>query len=120
MGLLDRSTIRRNFKTVPYYNPAIQVGPDGKATVSIKLSDDLTNFKIRAKAASGPERFGFATGTIAVRLPVIVQPSLPRFVRPGDKFDAVAIGRIVEGKGGPGAAEISAQGVQLSGASRKI
>jgi alpha-2-macroglobulin len=118
-GLLDRTTIRRNFKTVPYYNPAIQVGPDGKATVSIQLSDDLTNFRIRAKAASGPERFGFVAGTIAVRLPVIVQPSLPRFVRPGDNFNAVAIGRIVEGKGGPGAAEISAQGVQVSGASRK-
>ncbi len=118
-GLLDRSTIRKNFKTVPYYNPAIQVGPDGKATVRIKLSDDLTNFKVRAKAASGPERFGFATGTIAVRLPVIVQPSLPRFVRPGDKFDAVAIGRIVEGKGGPGTAEIRVQGVQISGAPRR-
>jgi alpha-2-macroglobulin len=118
-GLLDRTTIRKNFKTVPYYNPAIQVGPDGKTTVTIQLSDDLTNFKIRAKAASGPERFGFATGTIAVRLPVIVQPSLPRFVRPGDKFSAVAIGRIVEGKGGPGAAEINAQGVQLAGASRQ-
>jgi alpha-2-macroglobulin len=118
-GLMDRTTIRRNFKTVPYYNPAIQVGPEGKATVTIQLSDDLTNFKIRAKATSGPERFGFATGTIAVRLPVIVQPSLPRFVRPGDKFNAVAIGRIVEGKGGPGAAEISVQGVQLAGAARQ-
>jgi alpha-2-macroglobulin len=118
-GLMDRTTIRRNFKTVPYYNPAIQVGPDGKATVAIQISDDLTNFKIRAKAASGPERFGFATGTIAVRLPVIVQPSLPRFVRPGDKFNAVAIGRIVEGKGGPGAAEINVQGVQISGTSRQ-
>jgi alpha-2-macroglobulin len=118
-GLLDRTTIRKNFKTVPYYNPAIQVGSDGKATATIQLSDDLTNFKVRAKVASGTERFGFATGTIAVRLPVIVQPSLPRFVRPGDKFNAVAIGRIVEGKGGPGAAEISAQGVQLGGPSRQ-
>jgi uncharacterized protein YfaS (alpha-2-macroglobulin family) len=118
-GLLDRTTIRKNFQTVPYYNPAIQVGSDGKTTVTIQLSDDLTNFKVRAKAASGMERFGFATGTIAVRLPVIVQPSLPRFVRPGDKFDAVAIGRIVEGKGGPGAAEIRVQGAQLSGPSRK-
>jgi uncharacterized protein YfaS (alpha-2-macroglobulin family) len=118
-GLLDRATIRKNFKTVPYYNPAISVGPDGRATVTIQLSDDLTNFKIRAKASSGPDRFGFATGTIRVRLPVIVQPALPRFVRPGDRFDAVAIGRIVEGSGGPGTAEISVEGVELSGPSRK-
>lgn len=118
-GLLDRTTIRRNFKTVPYYNPAIEVGPDGKATVSIQLSDDLTNFKVRAKAANSPERFGFAAGNISVRLPVIVQPSLPRFVRPGDRFDAVAIGRVVEGPGGPGATEIEATGVTVEGPSRR-
>src|SRR5690606_37658294 len=91
----------------------------GKATVSIQLSDDLTNFKVRAKAANSPERFGFAAGNISVRLPVIVQPSLPRFVRPGDRFDAVAIGRVVEGAGAPGATEIEATGVTVEGPSRR-
>jgi hypothetical protein len=43
-------------------------------------------FKVRAKAVSGPERFDFGTGELPVRLPVIVQPALPRFVRPGDQF----------------------------------
>lgn len=71
-SLLDRATIRKLFKTVPYYNPVIAVGPDGVATVTIQLPDNLTTFKIRAKAASGSDRFGFATSQIAVRLPVIV------------------------------------------------
>ena len=117
-GLLDRATVRKNFKSVPYYNPAILVGPDGKVVVPVTLSDDLTNFKLRAKAASGDERFGFGTGHLEVRLPVIVQPALPRFVRPGDSFTAAAIGRLVEGPGGPGAAEIRAEGVELQGPSR--
>ena len=111
--------MRRNFKPVPYYDPAIQVGEDGKATVNIELPDNLTNFKVRAKAISGAERFGFATGQIAVRLPVIVQPALPRFVRPGDRFTAAAIGRVVEGEGGPGSAEIRVDGVTLEGPAKR-
>jgi uncharacterized protein YfaS (alpha-2-macroglobulin family) len=118
-SLLDRVTVRRNFKPVPYFNPAIVVGPTGAAKVAVELPDDLTNFKIRAKVASGPERFGFGTGEIAVRLPVLVQPALPRFVRPGDRFKAVAIGRIVEGEGGAGVAEMRATGVTLGGPPRQ-
>lgn len=118
-GLLDKVTVRKNFKTVPYYNPLIMVGPDGKAVVEITLSDDLTNFKLRAKAASGPERFGFGVGHLSVRLPVIVQPALPRFVRPGDTFTAAAVGRIVEGKGGPGLAEYQVKGAKQSGPSKQ-
>jgi hypothetical protein len=118
-SLLDRATVRRNFKPVPYFNPAIQVGPDGTARVTVPLPDDLTVFKIRAKAASGPDRFGFGVSQIAVRLPVIIQPSLPRFVRPGDRFLAAGIGRIVEGEGGPGAAEVRAEGVKLDGPAKQ-
>jgi uncharacterized protein YfaS (alpha-2-macroglobulin family) len=118
-GLPARSTVRRNFKTVPYYNPAITVGPDGTATVPVTLSDDLTNFMVRAKAASGADRFGYGGGMVSVRLPVIVQPALPRFVRPGDRFTGAAIGRIVEGEGGPGSAEVQLEGVNLEGPSRR-
>lgn len=112
-GLLARMTVRKNFKTVPYYNPAIEVGPDGTVTVTVELPDNLTNFMLRAKVASGPDRFGIGTSQIAVRLPVIVQPALPRFLRPGDSFTAAAIGRVVEGEGGPGKVEIQAKGVDL-------
>ncbi len=118
-GILERATVRKNFKTVPYYNPNILVGPDGAVTVTVELPDNLTNFKIRAKAVSGSERLGFATGQLAVRLPVIVQPALPRFVRPGDSFIASAIGRIVEGEGGKGAAEIKVTGATVQGSAKR-
>ena len=117
--LLDRATVRRNFKAVPYFKPDIQVGADGTARVTVELPDDLTVFKIRAKAASGPDRFGFGTSQIAVRLPVIIQPALPRFVRPGDTFLAAGIGRVVEGEGGEGSAEMRAQGVKIEGEAKQ-
>lgn len=118
-GILDLATVRRNFQPVPFYDPLIQVGPDGIAVVKVQLPDNLTVFKLRAKAVSGMERFGFAASQIAVRLPLIVQPALPRFVRPGDRFTATAIGRVVEGEGGPGAAEIAVEGVRLLGEARQ-
>lgn len=114
-SLLDKVTIRKKFVSVPYWEPALRVPSSGVLTVSVQLPDNLTNFKVRAKAASGNGRFGFGTGTIAVRLPLIVQPALPRFVRPGDRFAAAAIGRVVEGPGGAGRVEFALEGMKPSG-----
>jgi len=118
-GLLEHLTVRKDMKPVPYYEPHLVVGASGTATVRIKLPDNLTVFKIRAKASSGPDRFGVGTGEIAVRQPVVVQPALPRFVRPGDRFVATAVGRVVEGSGGQGAAEIRAEGLEVQGSTKQ-
>ncbi len=50
-----------------------------------------------------------------IRLPLVAQPVLPRFVRPGDHFNAAVIGRLVEGAGGAGSAMVSLRGVTMSG-----
>ncbi|HEY4162627.1 MAG TPA: alpha-2-macroglobulin family protein, partial [Dongiaceae bacterium] len=114
-SLFDNVTVRKNFTPVPYFNPAIMVGPDGKAEIKIKLADSLSIFKVRAKVVSGDDRFGFAVGSLKVRLPVMVQPNFPRFVRPGDQFTLAGLGRIIEGDGGAGQAELRAAGLTLSG-----
>jgi uncharacterized protein YfaS (alpha-2-macroglobulin family) len=117
--LMERVTVRKRFETVPYYAPSIAVDESGRAKVTISMPDNLTNFLVRAKAVSGAERHGFAKGKIEVRMPLIVQPALPRFARPGDLFTASAIGRVVEGEGGKGLAAFKAEGVTLEGESAK-
>jgi uncharacterized protein YfaS (alpha-2-macroglobulin family) len=106
-------TVRKNFKTVPYWNPSIIIDKSGQATVKIKLSDDLTNFAMRALAISGSDKFGAGTSKVEVRIPVLVQPALPRFVRIGDKIKAGAIARVVEGAGGSGLFTIKAEGLSM-------
>jgi uncharacterized protein YfaS (alpha-2-macroglobulin family) len=108
-ALLDKNSVRKNFKTVPYYNPAVLV-TNGKARVSFTLPDNLTEFAVRAIAISGADKFGVAKSTLALRLPVVVQESLPRFIRPGDSIQAGGIARVVEGSGGAGQAEIELGG----------
>ncbi|MFN7147050.1 MAG: alpha-2-macroglobulin family protein, partial [Myxococcota bacterium] len=117
---IERATVRKNFESVPYYEAALQVDSSGAATVRVKLPDDLTVFKIRAKAAAGPDRFGVGTSEIAVRLPVLVQPALPRFVRPGDTFEAAGVARVVEGAGGAGTVGIQAEGLTIEAETRPV
>ena len=111
-GVLDRQTVRKNFQPVPFYQPSIPVGPSGEVVVKVMLPDNLTDFAVRAKAVAGDQRFGWATGRLSVRLPVIVQPALPRFVRPGDQFSAGAVARLISGQGGPGRAQARFEGLE--------
>ena len=111
---MENISVRKNFTPVPLYLPRVRFGADGTARVHVTLPDTLTVFMLRAKAISGPDRFGFGTGTLKVRQPVVAQAVLPRFVRPGDTFDAGLIGRIVQGPGGAGRAAVSLEGMQLA------
>jgi len=108
---VENISVRKNFTPVPLYLPRVKVGPDGVARIHVKLPDTLTVYMLRAKAISGPDRFGYGTGTMRIRLPLVAQPVLPRFVRPGDSFAAAVIGRLVEGAGGGGTATATMHGV---------
>jgi uncharacterized protein YfaS (alpha-2-macroglobulin family) len=115
---VENISVRRNFTPVPLYVPRVKVGPDGTARIHVKLPDTLTVYMLRAKAIAGPDRFGAGTGSMRIRLPLVAQPVLPRFVRPGDSFTAAVIGRLVEGAGGPGTAFATVHGATIQGASR--
>ncbi|HET6235586.1 MAG TPA: alpha-2-macroglobulin family protein [Acetobacteraceae bacterium] len=112
---IENISVRRNFTPVPIYLPHVKVGPDGVAHIQVKLPDTLTVFMLRAEVTSGPDRFGFATGQMRVRQPIVAQPVLPRFLRPGDTFDAEVLGRVVEGPGGAGTAVLSVDGLTATG-----
>jgi len=112
---LGHITPRKHFKTVPYWNPSVKVDRNGNATVRIPMPSDLTNYSVRAMAVSGPDRFGTVKSRVSVRLPVIVQPALPRFVRLGDRIKAGGIARVVEGLGGAASWSIEVKGMTVGG-----
>ena len=118
-GADNNISVRKNFTPVPIYLPSIKVGEDGIAKITVKIPDTLTVFKLRAKAVSGPDRFGFATGEMLIRQELVAQPVLPRFLRPGDSFEAQLLGRVVEGPGGTGRAGLTAEGLALQGAAEQ-
>lgn len=115
-SLFDRQSLRKKFKAVPFYDPFVEIGADGTADIAVELPDNLTQFAVRVKAVSGADRFGFAASRLAVSLPVVMQPTLPRFLRPDDLFKAMGVARLVEGEATTGTAAISVDGLTVDGA----
>ncbi len=114
-GAETNISVRKNFTPVPIYLPSVKVGADGVAKIKVKLPDTLTVFKLRAKAVSGADRFGFATGEMLIRQELVAQPVLPRFLRAGRQVRCRPVARVVEGPGGGGKATIAAQALTLAG-----
>ena len=76
--------VRTNFKPLAYYGSAV-ADANGKATISFTLPDDLTTWRVMAVAiGSDDKRFGTNDATFIAKLPLMANPLLPQFARPGD------------------------------------
>jgi len=84
---------RAFFATTAYYNPSVVTDAKGQAVVKIKMPDNLTTFRIMAVALDRgqADRFGKGEAQIKVRKPLLLRPSLPRFLSVGDTFEAAVM-----------------------------
>jgi hypothetical protein len=77
-------TLRKDFRPVAFYNPAVRTDESGKATIRFQLPDTITAYRVFAVACDkGP---GFVSGErrMVVSKEFSVEPSLPRFLVTGD------------------------------------
>ncbi|MDB4963297.1 MAG: hypothetical protein JWP01_3296 [Myxococcales bacterium] len=91
-GVLDSSdaptaiAIRSNFNPLAAFSPSVKTDANGRATVDIKVPDNLTRYRIVAIATAGERQFGKGENALTARLPLMVRPSPPRFLNFGDTF----------------------------------
>ncbi|MEO7096877.1 MAG: alpha-2-macroglobulin family protein, partial [Polyangiales bacterium] len=79
--------VRSNFNPLAAFSPAVRTDANGKASVPIKVPDNLTRYRIVAVAIAGEKQFGKGESAITARLPLMVRPSPPRFLNFGDTFE---------------------------------
>jgi uncharacterized protein YfaS (alpha-2-macroglobulin family) len=79
--------VRSDFAALALFSPAVKTDAQGKATVPVRLPDNLTRYRVMAVAATKERQFGSNESTITARLPIMVRPSAPRFLNFGDRFD---------------------------------
>lgn len=79
--------MRQDFRALALFQPEVPTDRDGRARLTVKLPDTLTRYRVMAIATDGARRFGSAESTITARLPLMVRPSPPRFLRFGDRFE---------------------------------
>jgi uncharacterized protein YfaS (alpha-2-macroglobulin family) len=92
-GGAPRIRARSSFATTAYYNPSVVTDERGKATVEIAMPDNLTSYRIMVVALDRgvADRFGKGEAQVKVRKPLLLRPSLPRFLSVGDSFEAAVM-----------------------------
>ncbi len=81
-------TVRSDFNPLALFAPTVRTGADGKASVPIKLPDNLTRYRVMVVAVDQSGRqYGSGESNLVARLPLMVRPSAPRFLNFGDSFE---------------------------------
>lgn len=87
MGLGDvSSSLRKDFRPVAFYNPAVVTNRDGMASVEFKLPDTTTAYRVYAVVCDKTAGFVSGQRNMVVTKEFFIEPSLPRFSIQGDKF----------------------------------
>lgn len=79
--------LRQNFDALAFFAPSVKTDSNGKATVTVKLPDNLTRYRITAVTVDSGKRFGKGESNITAKQPLMVRPSAPRFMNFGDKIE---------------------------------
>lgn len=79
--------LRTDFSALALFSPSVRTDASGRASVDLKLPDNLTRYRIMAVAVEGERRFGLGESTVTARLPLMVRPSPPRFLNFGDELE---------------------------------
>ena len=88
-GGIEQTTIRArtNFNPLATFSPSVLTDSAGRASIKIKLADNLSRYRVTAIAAAGSKQFGMGESAITARLPLMVRLSAPRFLNFGDRFE---------------------------------
>ena len=82
--------VRTNFLPLAYFGSVV-TDDAGHAAVSFNVPDDLTTWRVMAVAIGDDDaHFGTSDATFVTTLPLMVNPLLPQFARPGDQMDVGA------------------------------
>lgn len=110
---LNEVELRGNFKLTAYWNPSVLTNDEGNASVTFKLPDNLTTFRIMAVAQTVDSQFGRFEKTFNVSKQLLLQPSLPRFGRVGDSFEGGVVVHNYSSEKGQVTVNCEAEGIRL-------
>jgi hypothetical protein len=77
--------VRAEFPDTAYWEAFLQTDADGRAHVEIPLPDNLTTWRLSAKAITADTLVGQESVDIVTTKPLLVRPLTPRFFVVGDK-----------------------------------
>ena len=88
---LDDQDVRKDFRDTAYWEAVVTTDAQGTAVVSVALPDNLTTWRMSAKAATSDTLVGQSFTDIVSTKPLLIRPVTPRFMTVGDVIELGAI-----------------------------
>lgn len=111
LGVME---IRQDFPDTAFWQADVRTGENGQAQVTVRLPDNLTTWRMDARAVTLDTRVGQTTMDLISSKPLLLRPQTPRFFVAGDQ---VTLGTAIHNNT-PGALEVQAtlegEGFELS------
>lgn len=112
--------VRKDFNPTAVWIPSVATDAAGEAVVSFRLPHTITTYRVLVVAHDGADRFGSGDSTFLARRALVLEPMLPRFVRPGDDFTGGVIVRNLSGRAGTVELSCATRGARTSADSKVI
>ena len=114
-GLVGQQ-VRQDFRNTAYWSAQVVTKPDGTASVDVKMPDNLTTWRMQARAISGDTMVGEGTNELLATQPLLLRPALPRVLRVGDSVELRALVRNATKNDAAVNVTLKAEGVTVTGA----
>ncbi len=112
-GGLEDDRLRQDFRNSAYWSAQLKTDANGRASVDVKMPDNLTTWRMQVRAVSGDTMVGEGTNELVSTLPLLLRPALPRFLRVGDETQIRLLVRNATAEEQVVKVAISAEGIDL-------
>ena len=85
------SSLRKDFRPVAYFNPTLKTNEAGEAKIEFKLPDTTTQYRVYVVACDKGAGFDSDQRNMLITKEFFVEPSVPRFLIPGDRITFPAV-----------------------------
>ncbi len=114
-GLVGQQ-LRQDFRNTAYWSAQVTTKDDGTASVDVKMPDNLTTWRMQARAISGDTMVGEGTNELLSTQPLLLRPALPRALRVGDAVELRTLVRNATKSDAAVNVTLKAEGVTVTGA----
>ena len=108
--------VRQDFRNTAYWSAQLTTKDDGTAGVDVKMPDNLTTWRMQARAISGDTMVGEGTNELLSTQPLLLRPALPRALRVGDAVELRTLVRNATKSDTAVSVTLKAEGVTVTGA----
>ena len=105
--------LREDFRDTILWLPTLQTNADGTATTTVTFPDNLTEWRLTARAITLGDEVGQNTYSVKTTLPVIARLAAPRFFIKGDEASLRVVGQSNLDTDQEGRLELSADGLTV-------